>query len=103
MFHTAEFALRGPLNTDMQEDERRLTAAYLARRFSRSGEEPRLSYASHVFTHLSASSQPHRLERRQLTVLHCAIANALSIMQTSDAEDVYALMQAYYTACIEVV
>jgi hypothetical protein len=38
MLHTAEFALRGPLNTDMQEDERHLTAAHLVRWFFRSGE-----------------------------------------------------------------
>jgi putative ATPase len=57
--HAAGFELRAPLNVDVQEDERHLTAAHLTRWFSRSAEGPRPSYASHLLSHLTAEELRH--------------------------------------------
>ena len=68
MLHTAGFELRAPLNVDVQEDERHLTAAHLARWFSRSAEGSRASYAGHLLSHLT-EEELRRVEtcfRRQL-------------------------------------
>ena len=68
MLHTAGFELRAPLNVDVQEDERHLTAAHLARWFSRSAEGSRPSYAGHLLSHLT-EEELRRVEtcfRRQL-------------------------------------
>jgi putative ATPase len=68
MLRTAGFELRAPLQADVVEDERHITAAHLARWFFRAAEGARPSYASHLLARLT-EEELRRVEacyRRQL-------------------------------------
>jgi putative ATPase len=68
MLHTAGFTLHGALTSDVQEDERHITAVHLMRWFSSAGERSRPSYADHLLTQLTAEElqRVERCFRRQL-------------------------------------